>query len=657
MTTKLKVALVGNPNTGKSSIFNYLTGLNQQVGNFPGVTVDKKTGRLDLGNGQKAEVIDLPGTYSIFPRSTEEAVVYEVLSQKSNSSHPDIVVVVVDATNLERNLLLFTQVYDLGLPVIIALTMSDVVGDQYPAVDSGAISSAFNSTPVCIVNGRTGNGINELKKTIVAQPQKGNTIFGKKPIESIAGDTDAQAIDATQRYNLIRKTLQSINNKNAKKDAHSFTTKLDRILIHPIWGYAIFISILLIIFQFIFSIASFPMEWIDGAFLHFSKYTKSILPEGVLTDLLAEGIIPGIGGVAVFVPQIALLFFFLSLLEESGYMARVVFIMDKLVRPFGLNGKSVVPLMSSVACAIPGIMATRTIKNLKERLITIMVAPLMSCSARIPVFTLLIALVIPKKFLWGVFNLQGLCLLAMYSLGIISALLVGAFMRVFMKTKERSYLIMEIPPYKFPRWRHVFINLWEKVRIFVFDAGKIIVAISIVLWALASYGPGERMEKALAQVEKPAVQTIDSDQIYERQLNAVRLENSFIGILGKSIEPVIKPLGYDWKIGISLITSFAAREVFVGSMATIYSVGEDFEEDKSLTERLRSEINPETGKPVYNLASGLSLMVFYVFAMQCMATFAVVKRETASWKWPLIQVVYMGVLAYIGALITFNLFS
>jgi ferrous iron transport protein B len=657
MNKLLKVALVGNPNTGKSSIFNFLTGLNQQVGNFPGVTVDKKSGRLDLGNGRKAEILDLPGAYSIFPRSSEEAVVYDVLSDQSHNSHPDVVIVVVDATNLERNLLLFTQVHDLGLPVIIALTMGDVVENKNMKVDPEALSLAFHSTVVCLVNGRTGEGMDKLKRAILSEPKRGAIVYGKKSIESITKDLDAQAVDATERYAIIRKTLQHIQRKKANGLSNSFTGKLDRILIHPIWGYAIFISILLIIFQFIFSIASFPMEWIDGAFLQFSKYTKSILSEGVLTDLLAEGIIPGIGGVAVFIPQIALLFFFLSLLEESGYMARVVFIMDKLVRPFGLNGKSVVPLMSSVACAIPGIMATRTIKNLKERLITIMVAPLMSCSARIPVFTLLIALVIPNKFLWGVVNLQGLCLLAMYSLGIISALMVGAFMKVFMKTKERSYLIMEMPSYKFPRWRHVFINLWEKVRIFVFDAGKIIVAISIVLWALASYGPGERMEKALAMVEKPSVQSIDSDKIYEQQLNAVRLENSFIGILGKSIEPVIKPLGYDWKIGISLITSFAAREVFVGSMATIYSVGEDFEEDESLTERLRSEKNPETGKPVYNLASGLSLMVFYVFAMQCMATFAVVKRETASWKWPLIQVVYMGVLAYLGALITFNWFS
>jgi ferrous iron transport protein B len=657
MSKLLKVALVGNPNTGKSSIFNFFTGLNQHVGNFPGVTVDKKNGQLDLGNGRKAEILDLPGTYSIFPRSTEESVVYDVLSNKSHNSHPDIVIVVVDATNLERNLLLFTQVHDLGLPVIIALTMGDVGENKNLKVDAEALSLAFNSTVVCLVNGRTGEGMDKLKRAILSEPKKGSVVYGKKSIESITKDLDAQAIDATERYAIIRKTLHHIQHKKTNGLSNSFTGKLDRILIHPVWGYAIFISVLLIIFQFIFSIASFPMEWIDGAFLQFSKYTKSILPEGVLTDLLAEGIIPGIGGVAVFIPQIALLFFFLSLLEESGYMARVVFIMDKLVRPFGLNGKSVVPLMSSVACAIPGIMATRTIKNLKERLITIMVAPLMSCSARIPVFTLLIALVIPNKFLWGVVNLQGLCLLAMYSLGIISALMVGAFMKAFMKTKERSYLIMEMPSYKFPRWRHVFINLWEKVRIFVFDAGKIIVAISIVLWALASYGPGERMEKALAMVEKPSVHSVDSDKIYEQQLNAVRLENSFIGILGKSIEPVIKPLGYDWKIGISLITSFAAREVFVGSMATIYSVGEDFEEDESLTERLRGEKNPETGKPVYNLASGLSLMVFYVFAMQCMATFAVVKRETASWKWPLIQVVYMGVLAYLGALITYNLFS
>jgi ferrous iron transport protein B len=399
------------------------------------------------------------------------------------------------------------------------------------------------------------------------------------------------------------------------------------------------------------------MVWIDGAFVQFSQWTKGMLPEGILTNLIAEGVIPGIGGVVVFVPQIALLFFFLALLEESGYMARVVFIMDKLVRPFGLNGKSVVPLMSSAACAIPGIMAARNIGNWKERITTIMVAPLMSCSARIPVYTLLIALVVPDKLLWGVFNYKGLVLFMLYAIGLISALLVAWVMKFLIKSEQKSFLIMEMPDYRWPRWKQVSITLYEKVRIFVVDAGKIILAISIVLWALASYGPSERIEKAIAQVPVPVEQTEEAMKAYESTVSAVRLENSYIGILGHAIEPVIRPIGYDWKIGISLITSFAAREVFVGSMAAIYSVGEDFEEDAGLMERMASEVDPKTGAPVYNLASGMSLMIFYVYAMQCMATFAIVKRETKSWKWPLIQVGYMAVLAYLGAFIVYRFLS
>jgi ferrous iron transport protein B len=374
------------------------------------------------------------------------------------------------------------------------------------------------------------------------------------------------------------------------------------------------------------------------------------MPPGVFTNLIAEGVIPGIGGVVIFVPQIAILFFFLSLLEESGYMARVVFLMDRLVRPFGLNGKSVVPLMSSVACAIPGIMATRTISTFKDRIVTIMVAPLMSCSARIPVFTLLIALVVPAERVWGVFDLQGLVLLGLYALGLFSALAVAAILKGIIKTGEPSYLILEMPRYRWPRWKEVAVNLLEKVRVFVWDAGKVIVAISILLWALASYGPAHRMEKA----EQEVMMNAAPEQVEELKA-AARLENSYIGILGHTIEPIIKPLGYDWKMGIALITSFAAREVFVGSMATIYSVGEDFEENTALIERLKNETWSDTGRPVYTVASGISLMVFYVYAMQCMATFAVVRRETKSWKWPIFQLLYMGVLAYLAAFITFQL--
>lgn len=653
-----KIALIGNPNTGKTSLFNHLTGLNQQIGNFPGVTVDKKSGLVHLGNGLQADVIDLPGTYSVFPRSRDERVVFDVLSDKKNPDHPDLVLVTVDASNLERNLLLVTQLIDLHLPLIVVLTMGDVARQKQIHTDITRLRDALGNVPVISLNGRTGEGVNDIR-TAITQYTVGNETksFGEVPLRDLLKDEPAQTRDAQQRFQLIRNIAKDVQKGGKKPGIRDIDRKLDKILVHPVLGYVIFVLLLLIIFQVIFNIASFPMDWIDGSFLQFSQWTKEMLPAGVFTNLIAEGIIPGIGGVLVFVPQIALLFFFIALLEDTGYMSRVVFIMDKLVRPFGLNGKSVVPLLSSAACAIPGVMATRNINSWKDRIITIMVAPLMSCSARIPVFTLLIALVIPDKMLFGFINLKGLVLFALYTLGLVSALLVAGVMKYLVKSKEKSFLIMELPAYQLPRWKGVLITLWEKVRIFIVDAGKVILAISIILWALASTGPKERLERETAKVEMPSPNNGITQEEYDKQINAVKLENSYIGIIGHAIEPVIAPLGYDWKIGIALITSFAAREVFVGSMATIYSVGEDFEDDDSLLNRLKEETRPGTLEPVYNLASGVSLMVFYVFAMQCMATFAVVKRETKSWKWPIIQVVYMGVLAYVCAFITYQILS
>jgi ferrous iron transport protein B len=398
------------------------------------------------------------------------------------------------------------------------------------------------------------------------------------------------------------------------------------------------------------------MDFIDGLFVSFSNWTSETLPSGLLNDLISQGIIPGVGGVVVFIPQIALLFFFISILEESGYLSRVVFIMDKIMRPFGLNGKSVVPLISSVACAIPGVMAARTIADWKERLITILVAPLMSCSARIPVYTLLISLVIPQKYLFGFFNLQGVVLFALYFLGLLSALVIAIILKLLIKNKEKGFLLLELPSYKMPRWSNVGINVLEKVKIFILDAGKIILSISIILWALATFGPGEKMDGAEKYTRaNPSFEKLSIEK-QNQQVAAARLESSYIGIFGKAIEPAIRPLGYDWKIGISLITSFAAREVFVGSLATIYAVQDDGGENVRLIERLKNEKN-KNGDPVFTLASGVSLMIFYVFAMQCMATLAVVKRETNSWKWPLIQVGFMGLMAYFGALISFQLLS
>lgn len=649
-----RIALIGNPNTGKTSIFNLLTGLNQQVGNFPGVTVDKKTGTLSLDSGEKVEIIDLPGTYSVFPRSKDERVVFNILSKPNHPDFPELTIVVADSSNLERNLLLFTQLYDMGLSCILVLTMPDVSKKREIRLDTRALSFLFGGVPIIELNGRTGEGLDKLKHTIAHYPQNiQKKVFVSNRFEELLQNEDKQAADAETRFAAIRDILKNCE-RRIDRFSDPFSSKLDKILVHPIWGYLIFTGILLLIFQSIFNFASIPMDLIDGAFSDLSHYAQSHLPEGVFTNLLSEGIIPGIGGVVVFVPQIALLFLFLTILEETGYMARVVFIMDRLMRPFGLNGKSVVPLMSSVACAIPGVMATRSIASWKDRLITILVAPLMSCSARIPVYTLLIALVIPDTEVWGFFNLKGLVLFGLYALGVVAALLIAALLKWIINSKDRSVLLLELPSYRLPRAKYVALSVWEKVKVFVLDAGKVILAISIILWALASYGPGERIERAVAAVE---MQAGESQEDFELKIASAKLENSYIGILGHAIEPAIRPLGYDWKIGIALITSFAAREVFVGSMATIYSVGEDFEADSSLLDRLREEKDMRTGKPAYNLANGASLMVFYVFAMQCMATLAVVKRETKTWKWPLIQLVYMGILAYLGAFITFTLLS
>jgi ferrous iron transport protein B len=653
-----RLALIGNPNTGKSSVFNLLTGLRQHVGNFPGVTVDKKTGTFFLEANRQLSVIDLPGTYSIFPRSADEKVVFDVVNNPSHPDFPDLFLVVVDVDNLQRNLLLYSQLNDLGLPMILLLTMEDQLQNRNAKVNVELLTQRLGNTPVVLINGRTGKGLDDLKAAIKNYTFKPSTlIFSDNKIHEVASNPDLQVEDAEVRYEKISPFIKDVIvvEKKDKKNQSS-ANALDKVFVHPVFGYLIFLALLMVIFQFIYRFASVPMDLIDEGFLNFSQWTKSALPDGVFTNLLAEGIVPGIGGVVVFVPQIAMLFFFLSILEETGYMSRVVFLMDRLVRPFGLNGKSVVPLMSSVACAIPGIMATRNISSWKDRIITIMVAPLMSCSARIPVYTLLIALVIPNENVFGIFNLQGLVLLGLYLLGLVSALLIAAILKYIIKTKELSYLIMEMPGYKLPRWKYVFIHLWEKVKVFVVDAGKVILSISIILWALASYGPGNDMDNAEQQV-LTTLPLDTSEEEKEKIVGSVRLENSFIGKLGKGIEPVIAPLGYDWKIGIALITSFAAREVFVGSMATIYSVGEDFDDDKVLLDRLKDEKRRDNGLPVYSLATGVSLMIFYVYAMQCMATFAVVYRETKSWKWPLIQLFYMAVMAYLAALIVYRLLS
>lgn len=651
----MKIALLGNPNTGKSSVFNMLTGLRQQVGNFPGVTVDKKFGVFNLLNEEQT-LIDFPGTYSIYPRSKDEQVVYDVLKNEEHPDYPDLAIVVADESNLERNLFLFTQVYDLQIPVILVLNMADLAKKNGKKINISALEQAFPGVFIVETTARVGLGKDRLMQAIQSIPkEKHGKRFYEQGIICDLHDSKSQEDEATERYKLINIVMQQVQTTTVNQQNEK-ANKLDRILVHPVFGYLIFGAILMIIFQFIFAFAAYPMDFIDGAFANFSAWLSDTLPKGLFSDLVSQGIVPGIGGVLVFIPQIALLFFFIALLEESGYLARVVFIMDRIMRPLGLNGKSVVPLLSSVACAIPGVMATRTISDWKERMITILVAPLMSCSARIPVYTLLIALVIPKQTVLGFLNLQGLVLFGLYTLGLVAALLIAALLKLLIKTREKGFLLLELPSYKSPRWGNVGITVWEKIRVFVWDAGKVILAISIILWALATFGPGDRMEKAALKAENHAKELKLSNEDSERFVASAKLENSYIGIMGKGLEPVIKPLGYDWKIGISLITSFAAREVFVGSLATIYAVQEDGGENKRLIDRMRSEKRSD-GTPVYSLASGASLMVFYVFAMQCMATLAVVKRETKSWKWPLIQMAFMGTLAYLGAFITYLILS
>jgi ferrous iron transport protein B len=650
----LKIGLFGNPNTGKSSLFNMLTGLNQHVGNFPGVTVEKKYGVIKRSE-KTFTIIDFPGIYSLYPTSQDEQVVYDVLKEPNHLDFPDMACVVLDSSNLSRNLLLLTQLYDLKIPIVAILNMWDLVEKRGLIIDLSNLEKTFPGVTFVQTNARVGLG----KERILEAFEKTVETSNYSPV--IESFELAKIEDKKSQENEIKLRYSWINEKlphflKSKPVVEEGTKKIDKILTNPVFGYLIFLSILFAVFQFIFSFAVIPMDFIDLKFSQLSEWVGTTMQSGLLNDLVSQGIIPGIGGVVVFIPQIALLFFFLSVLEETGYLARVVFLMDRLMRPFGLNGKSVVPLMSSVACAIPGVMATRTIADWKERLITILVAPLMSCSARIPVFTLLISLTIPNEDVAGIFNLQGIVLMGLYLLGIVSALLVAIVLNKLIKIKSSGYLLLELPSYKYPRWKNVIINVLEKVKIFSLDAGKVILAISIILWALATFGPGNTMETEAKKREESLASSSLSEDEKEQQIASVKLEHSYIGIMGKGLEPVIAPLGYDWKIGISLITSFAAREVFVGSLATIYAVHDESEENDRLIDRLKKELKPD-GTPVYTLATGMSLMVFYVFAMQCMATLAVVKRETNSWKWPIIQIVFMGVLAYSASFFTFILFS
>ncbi|MFA6087176.1 ferrous iron transport protein B [Mucilaginibacter sp.] len=701
MKADIRVALIGNPNTGKSTLFNALTGLNQKIGNFPGVTVDKKIGYSQLPDGRKAEIIDLPGTYSLYPKSKDESIVFSVLAEKSTELTPDLIVVILDATNLKRNLLLYTQVADLKIPVIIALNMIDLSKKSGITINIDLLAKKLG-VPVIPISARKLEGITELKSAIsfankfaLQQDSIDINVIAPELIESISREinTDnpyfalqlahqheniafltpaesdrieelekehsfhsqkAQAAETIARYSYINDVLYDTVKTPATAHDETHSNKIDKVLTHRIFGFIIFLGVLLFMFQSIFAWSEYPMSLIEDLFVWMEGGLRNLLPGGPLTDLLIDGVVAGLSGVMVFIPQIAILFAFISILEDTGYMSRVTFMMDKIMRKVGLNGKSVVPLIGGFACAVPSIMSTRTIENWKDRMITIMVTPLVACSARLPVYTLLIALVVPNRNVWWIFNLQGLALTGMYLLSLVSAIVVAYVMKYILKSRERGYFIMELPVYRMPRWNNVLFSMYERAKTFVLEAGKVIIAVSIILWVLSSYGPGNRFENIDQKYQQPQyTKTVKPDDL-KRIISSEKLENSYAGVLGHVIEPVIKPLGFDWKIGIALITSFAAREVFVGTMATIYSVDGDADRIESVQEKMRNAKNPQ-GKPVFSLAVAFSLMMFYAFAMQCASTVAVVYRETKDWRWPAAQFAYMTVLAYGAAFLVYNL--
>jgi ferrous iron transport protein B len=702
----IHIALVGNPNSGKSSLFNSLTGLNQKVGNFPGVTVDKKTGISKISEKISAKIIDLPGTYSLYPKRNDEWVSYKVLLEQDPQIKADIIVLVADASNLKRNLLFCSQIIDLKRPLVIALTMMDIANKNNIKVDVAGLERELGVF-VIPVNPRKNKGIAQLKKAIGNAAENLNhfpdrDFINMEPLASDAikkvrnifsevsnyraihylinhenfvlnnetqdaienievetkfNPTKTQAEEILQRYGKIKTIMKQTVFETDPLQKALFTQRLDDILLHRTWGYLILMAVLFLLFQSIFVIAQFPMNGIEWTFAEAGGWLGRVLPAGWFTDLFINGILAGLSGIIVFVPQIMILFGLITLLEDTGYMARISFLTDKIMRKAGLNGKSVMPMVSGLACAVPAIMSARSIENKKERLLTIMCTPLMSCSARLPVYTVLIALVIPHKMYFGFISLQGLVMMLMYFLGTFMALAAAFVMKWFIKSKEKSFFILELPAYRGPRWKNVLTTMVERAKIFVFEAGKVIMVISLLLWVLSTFGPPAKMEAVTTKYATLAKQHPSREKEYNKLESAEHLQNSYAGILGKTIEPIIHPLGYDWKIGIALITSFAAREVFVGTMATLYSVGDEADENNATLRQKMSSATWPSGAKVYTLAAGLSLLVFYALAMQCMSTLAVVKRETHTWKWPIIMLLYMTGLAYIMSFITFQLFK
>ena len=681
MKNIIKAALLGNPNVGKTSVFNALTGLNQRVGNYPGITVERKIGTARLGNGTFAEIVDLPGTYSINAASKDEEIALSVLFNATHKEYPDVVVVVAEVENLKRNLLLFSQIKDLGFPVILAINMADRLESQGITIDIKKLEENLD-TKVVLLSARRNSGIDELKQAIsnytalstrpffdiadlnkvyfdtlkTAAPDQ--NVYKSWLIQVQQGQIKEEEIkqlqhkESVKRYRHIQEKIQSAYSVDRSK-ATGLRFKMDRILTHKVFGYLIFFAIMLLVFQAIFDWASVPMDFIDEQFAGFSEWVKTNLPAGKLTELLSDGVIPGVGGVVIFIPQIAILFLFIALLEESGYMSRVVFLMDRIMRPFGLSGKSVVPLISGVACAIPAIMSARNIEDSKERLITMLVTPFATCSARIPVYVIIISLVIPDTKIIGFIGLQGIVMTLMYLAGFGMALFAAWVMKYIIKSDRKSFFIIEMPSYKIPLPKNVLYTVIEKTKAFVFGAGKIILALSVILWFLGSHGPSDTYGKAEAYITEKHKDDGLTDKQLEDEIAGYQLETSYIGILGSVVEPVFKPLGYDWKISIAVLTSFAAREVFVGNLATLYNIGSKGEEVDTVVNRMKKEKRPD-GTPTFNLATGVSLLVFYAFAMQCISTLGVTKRETNSWKWMFIQMTFMSVIAYVLAFIAYQ---
>jgi ferrous iron transport protein B len=679
-----KVALVGNPNCGKTSLFNALTGLNQKVGNYPGVTVDKRSGKFSTASGETFELIDLPGTYSLSSNSLDEEVVQRILLNPENEDYPDLVLMVIDATNLQRNLFLASQIYDLNIPMILVLNMVDVLERDNIELDVVKLGETFDC-PIVPISAKKKRGIEVLKESItnfqasaaprtsfydvqnLAQLPEGMEQFLPKQndyqrfkisnqINKIDWISDKAALEnalqnresgyaleiheINARYAAIHKLVEQVKKDKKASSSMAVTDKIDRVVTHPVWGLLVFLLTFFVIFQVIFTFAAYPMDWIDMGMAWLGEQVASALPEGLLNDFLVNGIIAGIGGVLVFLPQIMLLFGMVTLLEDTGYLARVSHMSDGMLRRFGMNGKSVIPLVSGFACAIPAIMAARTIENRKERLITIFITPLMSCSARLPVYVFLVAFLVPDEKFWGFLNLQGLMMMAMYLLGLVVSFLVAIIINFFLRKQAEGTFLLELPNYKVPSLRNAYNSMINKGMTFVKEAGKIIVIAAVVIWALANIVPSsqkERIENKYADL----AQTQENQSELEAQKNAEMLEYSYLGSIGKTIEPAIRPLGFDWKIGIAIAASFAAREVFVGTMATIYAVEDDPDSPRGL----------KAIKFSYPVA--FSLLIFYVFALQCMSTVAIVRQETGGWKWPFIQFVAFTALAYFASWITY----